>query len=69
MLRPGGHHESPDLLDAEHRWQSAEVADKHEPARQVRPIERHREEEAQRRPQLTPREIELLAIYYAGTTR
>ena len=41
--------QSPNLLDAEHRWQPPRVADDDEAARQVRPIERHREEEAQRR--------------------
>jgi len=48
VLRPGGRLEQPaDLLDAEHGRQLARVAHNDEAARQVRPIERHREEEAQ----------------------
>ena len=50
VLRPRRYLEqSPNLFDVEHRWQPARVADDDEAARQVRPIERHREEEAQRR--------------------
>jgi len=38
-----------DLLDAQYSWQPARFAHDREPPRQVRPVERHGEEEAQRR--------------------
>ena len=37
------------LLDAQHVRQLARVAGQHQPPRQIRPVERHREQETQRR--------------------
>lgn len=38
-----------DFLDAQHRWQLARIAREDQTPRQIWPIERHGEEEAQRR--------------------
>src|SRR5258708_14479292 len=41
--------QSPDLLDAQHVWKLAGMTDRDKASGQIRPVERHGEEEAQRR--------------------
>ena len=49
-LMPGADFEQPaDFLDAQHRRQLARIARQDQAPRQIRPVERHGEEEAQRR--------------------